>query len=58
VTHHAVENLSHFNVSLVVSGDYFSARTILTLIVGNLTDVLGEFVNGKAGPSVDGLALD
>jgi hypothetical protein len=58
VTHHAVENLSDFNVGLVVSGDYFSAWSILALVVSDLSDVLGEFVNGKAGARVDGLTLN
>jgi hypothetical protein len=58
VTHHAVENLSDLNVSLVIRRDYFSARTILTLIVGNLTDVLGKLVDGKAGARIDGLTLN
>jgi hypothetical protein len=58
VTHHAVENLSNFNVSLVIRRDYFPTWSILALIVGDLSDVLGKLVDGKAGARIDGLPLD
>jgi hypothetical protein len=58
VTHHAVENLSDLNVSFIVSGDYFPTWSILALVVGDLSDVLGEFVNGKTRSSVNCLALN
>jgi hypothetical protein len=58
VPHHAVKNLSNLNVSFVVSGDYFSAWSILALVVGNLANVLGQFVDGKAGARIDGLTLN
>jgi len=58
VTHHAVKNLGDFNVSLVVSGDYFPTWSILALVVGDLSDVLGQLVDGKARSSVNCLALN
>jgi hypothetical protein len=58
VAHHAVKNLGDFNVSFVVRGDYFSTWSILALVVGNLANVLGKLVDGKAGARIDGLTLN
>jgi hypothetical protein len=58
VAHQPVKDLSDFNVSLIVHRNYFPTWSILALIVGNLPDVLGEFVDGKTGAGVDGLTLD
>jgi hypothetical protein len=58
VTHHAVENLSDFNVSLIVGGYYFPTWAILALVVGDLANVLGEFVDGQTRAGIDGLTLD
>ena len=52
-----VKDFSHFNVGFVVHGDHFPTWSILALIVGDLSDVLGEFVDGEAGAGVDGLTL-
>jgi hypothetical protein len=58
MAHQPVKDFSHFNVSFVVHGNYLPTWSILALIVCNLSDVLGEFVNGEAGTGVDGLTLD
>jgi hypothetical protein len=58
MAHKPVKDFSDFNVSLIVHRNYFPTWSILALIVGNLPDVLGEFVDGKARSGVDGLTLD
>ena len=57
VTHHAVEDLGNLNVALVVGGDDLAARAVLPLLVRHLTHMLGQLVDGQAGPRIDGLAL-
>jgi hypothetical protein len=58
VSHKPVKNLSDLDISFIVHRNYFPTWSILALIVGNLPDVLGEFVDGEAGAGVDGLTLD
>jgi hypothetical protein len=53
-----VKYLSDLDIRLVVHRNYLPTWSILALIVGNLSDVLGEFVDGEAGAGVDGLTLD
>ena len=58
MAHQPVKYLSDLDIRLVVNWDYLPTWSILALIVGNLSDVLGEFVDGEAGSCVDGLTLD
>jgi hypothetical protein len=57
MAHHTVEHFGDFNVRFIVNRNDLARRTILALIVCDLPDVLREFVDGKAGPSVDRLPL-
>ena len=52
-----VKYFRYFNIGLVVHGNYLPTWSVLALIVGNLSDVLGKFVNGQAGSGVDCLPL-
>ena len=58
MAHHAVKYLCHFYVSIVVHRDDLAAGPVLPLVVGDLTNVLGQFVDGQAGAGVDRLPLD
>ena len=57
MANHAVENLSHFHVSVVVHRNDLGTRSILTLVVSHLPNVLRQFVDCQAWPSVDRLSL-
>ena len=58
MAHQPVKYLSDLDIGLIVNWDYLPTWSILALIVGDLSDVLGEFVDGEAGSCVDGLTLD
>ena len=57
VPHHAVENLSHLHVGVVVRRDDLAAGPVLALLVRHLTDVLRQLVDRQARTRVDRLAL-
>ena len=55
--HHAVEDLGHLDVGVVVGRDDLAGRSVLPLLVGHLADVLRQLVDRQARPSVDRHAL-
>ncbi len=57
VAHHAVEDLGHLDVGVVVGGDHLAGGPVLALFVGHLPDVLRQLVDRQAGPGVDCHAL-
>ena len=57
VANHAVENLSHLHVGVVIDGDDLGPRPVLTHVVGHLTDVLRQFVDCERRACVDRLTL-
>ena len=57
VPDHAVEDVGHSHIGLVVHGDDSSARAVLPHVVRDLTNVLGQLVDGQARTGVDGLPL-
>ena len=57
VPNHAVENLGDFDISLVVHGDDLGTWPVLPHVVGHLTNVLRQLVDGQAWPCVDRLTL-
>ena len=52
-----VKHLGDFNVRLVIDRNDLARRAVLTLVVCYLPNVLGQFVDGQAGTSVDRLTL-
>ena len=57
VTDHAVEHLGHLHIGVVIHGDDLGTGAVLTLVVGDLTYVLGQLVDCERGAGVDGLTL-
>ena len=57
VPHHSVVYFCDFEVGFIIRRNNLASRTILPLVVGNLTNVLRQLVDGKTGPSVDRLSL-
>ena len=55
--HDAVKYLGYLQVSLVIHGDDFSRGPVLPLVVGDLTNVLRQLIDGQTGASIDGLPL-
>ena len=57
VPDHAVVDFGDLGVGSVVSGYNFAARTVLSLVVRDLSDMLGQLVNSQARAGVDCLPL-
>ena len=57
VPDHAVVDFGDLGVGSVVSGYNFAARTVLSLVVRDLSDMLGQLVNSQARAGVDRLSL-
>ena len=57
VPNHAVEDICHFHVGVVIHGDNFGAWAVLTHVVRDLMHVLRQFVDCQCGARVDGLPL-
>ena len=57
VPDHAVIDLGDLGVGVVVSRNNFAARTVLSLVVRDLSDMLGQLVNSQARTGVDRLTL-
>ena len=55
--HDAVKNLGNLQVCLVIHGDDFARGPVLPLVVGDLTNVLRQLVDGQTGAGIDGLPL-
>jgi len=45
MTHHAIEYRCYVNISLVVCRDNLTTGAILSLLIGDASDVLWEFVD-------------
>ena len=54
---HAVEYFGNVNVGLVVGWNNFACWAVLSLVIGNLPDVLRQFVDCEARAGVDCLPL-
>ena len=57
MSNHAVEDICDFNVSIIVNRNHFGAGAVLPLVVGDLPDVLRQFVDRQTWPGVDSLSL-
>ena len=57
VPDHAVVDFGDLGVGSVVSGYNFAARTVLSLVVRDLSDMLWQLVNSQARTGVDRLPL-
>ena len=57
VPNHAVKNVGHFHVGVVVHRDDLGAGSVLALVVGDLSDVLRQLVNRQTRAGVDRLPL-
>ena len=54
---HAVVDFGDFWVGVVVGRNNFAARTVLSLVIGDLPYVLGQLVDRQCGSGVDRLTL-
>ena len=57
VPDHAVVDFGDFWVGVVVSGYNFAARTVLSLVIGDLSYMLRQLVDGQCWARIDRLTL-
>ena len=57
MSNHAVEYFGDGDVGFVIGWNNFACWAVLSLVISHLPNVLRQFVNCQAWPSVDGLTL-